>query len=835
MKVPVSWLREYAHIDETYSVDQIAEALVGVGLELDAIERGAVGISGPVVVGRVLDFVDEPQKNGKVIRWCTVDVGAELNPEGAAGRGIICGASNFAMGDLVVAALPGAELPGGFAITSRKTYGHISDGMLCAVDELNLGTDHSGIIILPSSIDGRAVAPGDDALTVLGARENVLDLGVTPDMGYCLSIRGVAREAVQALGGTFVDPISLSEVPLANSGYPVVISVPECQRFVALSIDNIDANAVSPAWMVRRLQQAGMRSISLAVDVTNYVMLETGQPLHAYDADKLSGTVVVRKASQGEVLVTLDGIERILDTEDLVIADDAGVIGLAGIMGGARTEVGSDTSRIILEAANFDAVTVARASRRYQLATEASRRFERSVDPAAPYGTARRAAQLLSQYGGGTVLEDRTVIGNVPEVQTLTFPISLPSRILGREISRETVIDTLTRAGSRVTAMGDSLTVQAPSWRPDLREPIDFVEEIGRKTGLDLIEPRLPRPIAGRGLTLEQRRRRELASAMANAGLVEVVTLPFISDDQLDRMGIVAEDLRRRLVRIANPLSAEFPAVRTTLLAGLIDAALRNASRSQDDVALFEIGRVFFHTDKSVVLPAPAPGVEERPSDEVIESFERSLPDQPRYLGGLVAGEWRAKDWRGSAQLSGWEQAFAMADIAAAVYGVTLERRSTVMAPWHPGRCAELRYNDVVIGHAGELNPHICKVSGLKPRTAVFELNLDLMLSVAPGAGRIGAISSYPVVKEDVALIVDESVTVAEVTQALREGAGDLLESLALFDLYTGEQVDAGKKSLAFALRFRAKDRTLTQAEATSARESAIALAVARVGAVQRA
>lgn len=834
MKAPVTWIREHAALPEGTTTQKLADALESVGLELEAVERGAAELAGPIVVGRVLSFDVEPQKNGKNIRWCCVDVGPEHNPDGEPGRGIICGAQNFAVGDLVVAALPGAVLPGPYEISSRKTYGHVSDGMLCAVDELGLGTDHDGIVILPTTAGGHSVEPGADALEILGAREDVLDLGVTPDMGYCQSIRGLAREAAQALGGDFTDPIPPVVPQPSHAGHPVRLEAAECPYFVALTIEGFDPAAPSPEWMQRRLRQAGMRSISLAVDVTNYVMLETGQPLHAYDADRLHGTIVVRKAAPGERLTTLDGVDRALDCEDLVIADGSGAIGLAGLMGGATTEVTDTTTRLVLEAAYFDAATIARASRRHQLTSEASRRFERGADPVAPYAAAHRAAELLLAHGGGRLLEAETVAGEPPLRDFIVFDPMLPSRVLGRDIPAAHVMETLARAGSGVTDEGRTLVVTPPTWRPDLREPIDLVEEVGRKTGLDAIPARLPRPVGGHGLTVAQQRRRELGRALAAVGLVEVTTLPFVADAQLDALQVAADDPRRSLVRIANPLSEEFPAVRSTLLPGLLEAVARNASRSQDDVALFEIGRVFRHTDESATLPAPDPGIDGRPADEVLAEFERSLPAQPRHVGAVVAGAWRAKDWRGPAQPSGWEHAFALADQAAAVYGVRLQRRAANLAPWHPGRCAELVAGGAVVGVAGELHPHVCRDLSLPPRAAGFELDLEALLATAPGPGRIGMLSRHPVVKEDVALIVDQSVTAAQLESALREGAGELLESVALFDVYTGPQVGQGRRSYAFALRFRADDRTLKQDEVTQARTAAVARAVELHGAEQR-
>lgn len=828
MRVPLSWLAEFVTLPETTTADDVAKALTFAGLEVETIDRFGDDVSGPVVVGRVLEFVDEPQKNGKIIRWCRVDVG-DHNPAGEAGRGIVCGAHNFEAGDHVVVALPGAVLAGGFEISSRKTYGHLSDGMICAADELGIGEDHTGIIVLPAT-DDASLVPGEPVDGLLGLHEAVLDIALTPDLGYCQSIRGVAREAGQALGATFTDPVVLPVPEPISAGHPVRIDSDLCSVFVALGVDGVDPAAPSPAWMVRRLEQCGMRSISLAVDVTNYVMLELGQPLHAYDAEKLAGPIVVRTARAEERLVTLDDAERALEPGDLLICDDSGPIGLAGVMGGLSTEVTDTTRSLIIEAAAFDPITVARTSRRLNLTSEASRRFERGSDPGATYAAAHRVVQLLCEHGGGVASPLETVAGTVPVPPSTTIDASLPARVLGADVSREETIDALSAGKIEVTALGEALTLTPPTWRPDLRDPNDYAEEVGRKVGLDRIQPRLPVPPAGGGRTREQRLRRELSRALADAGLVEVLTMPFVADRQLDALGLDIDDERRRVVALVNPLSDEQPFVRTTLLPGLADAVVRNASRSATDVAVFEIGRVFRQTPDSATTIAPLPGVDARPSEEELATIARSLPDQPRFVAGLLTGMWRA------GEAATWRQAIALAQAVGRVYGVELERRAASVAPFHPGRCAELSVDGVVVGYAGELHPRTCEALDLAPRTVGFELALDPLLGVDRPRGESAVVvSPHPVTKEDVALIVDGDVPVAAVERALRDGAGPLLEQVTLFDIYTGEQAGDGRKSLAFSLRFRAPDRTLKQEEASAAKDAAVAVAAERLGAVQRA
>ncbi|MCA0253811.1 MAG: phenylalanine--tRNA ligase subunit beta [Actinobacteria bacterium] len=833
MRAPLGWLREWTALPESMTGRELAEVLIRAGLEVETVDEAGAEITGPVVVGRVLKSVDEPQKNGKTIRWVQVDVGLQHNephpdyPQGC--RSVVCGAHNFAAGDLVVVSLPGSVLAGGFAISARKTYGHVSDGMICAEDELGIGHDHTGIIVLPADA---GLAPGDDPSGILLLRDDILDIDVSPDIGYCLSIRGLARESAQNLGLAFTDVVDRATPASKADGYPVVLDDPACPLFVALTVTGIDPARPTPRWMARRLTMAGMRSISLAVDITNYVMLETGQPLHAYDATKLAGPIRVRKATGGEQIVTLDDVTRTLHADDLLITDDSGPIGIAGVMGGATTEIDAATTDIVLEAAHFDSSSIGWTLRRHNLPSEASKRFHRGVDPDAAYAAAHRAARLLVELAGGTLSAAETVAGAVPAMPTQAIPAGLPARILGTPVSAEQVAEILRASGVVVEVSGDAFRLLPPTWRPDLRDPYDYVEEVGRKLGFDTLPAPVPRAPVGRGYTPEQRARRAINAAAVAAGFVEVLSFPFSSAEDLDRMGVAADDRRRALVRLHNPLAETQPDLRTTMLPGLFAAIARNTSRGNDDLALFEVGRVFFAGDGTA---APIPGVAGRPSADELAAIEAALPTQPRHFGAVLTGYWRRPGWQGAGIPAGWEQAFALADIVAGAVGATLERSSSDRAPWHPGRCAALTVAGEVIGHAGELHPTVCRDFGLPARTAAVELDLDALIRLAPARGSITAVSSHPVAKEDVALVVADDVPVAQVKQALSEGAGDLLESLALFDIYTGSQVPAGHRSLAFALRFRAPDRTLTDAETAAARGAAVARAAAATGAELRA
>lgn len=832
MRVPLSWLREYVDLPADVTAADLAARLTDLGLKLEALESPGADIEGPLVVGRVLAFDDEPQKNGKVIRWCRVDVGAEHN-DAEGGRGIVCGAHNFAEGDLVVVSLPGSVLPGPFPISARKTYGHLSDGMICSTRELGTGDDHDGILVLDPRLEPDA-GPGDDAIELLHLRDEVIELEINPDRAYGLSLRGVAREAALAYGVPFRDPAH-REVPAPNDGgYPVRVDAADgCPVFATRTVTGFDPAAPTPRWLARRVQLAGMRPISLAVDVTNYVMLELGQPIHGYDGDRLRGPIVVRRAEPGEKLTTLDDVTRDLDPEDLLITDDRGPIGLAGVMGGQETELSEGTTHIVIEAAHFEPASIFRTARRHKLPSEASKRFERGVDPLLPAYAADRVAELLVTHGGGTVTDGVTYVGRPPAAPEVTLEADLPARVTGIAIDADTTVRHLEDVGCAVAVGGSTLTVAPPSWRPDLTDPYDLVEEVARLVGYDQVPSVLPTAPSGRGLTREQRLRRRVGLSLAGAGYVEILTYPFVGPSDWDALGLAEDDQRRTTVRVANPLSEQEPELRTTLLPGLLRALARNVGRGIDDVALFEHAPVYLPSPDAG--PAPILGVDRRPTDEEWKALEQAVPDQPLHLAVALAGHREPAGWWGKGRAATWADAVEAVRRLARTVGAEVEVRSTTHAPWHPGRCAEILLHGAVVGHAGELHPNVCKAYGVPVRTAVAEVDLDALMAAAPTVVPAPTFSTYPVAKEDVALVVDASLSAATLQATLREGAGPLLESIRLFDVYTGEQIGEGKKSLAFALRFRAPDRTLTDAEVAEAREAAIALAVERHGAVHRA
>ncbi|MFE6177757.1 phenylalanine--tRNA ligase subunit beta [Streptomyces sp. NPDC056464] len=837
MRVPLSWLREYVDLPATETGRDVQAKLISAGLEVESVEQLGDGLKGPLVVGQVLT-IEELTEFKKPIRFCTVDVG-QANGTGEP-QELICGARNFQVGDKVVVVLPGAVLPGGFEIAARKTYGRVSHGMICSTSELGMGDDGThGIIVLPPETE-----VGKDAIELLELVDEVLDIAVTANRGDCLSIRGVARETAIAYGRPLRDP-ALLDVPGPNAfGYPVQVSDPiGCDRFTARTVTGLSPEARSPIWLQRRLQKVGMRPISLAVDITNYVMMELGQPLHAYDRKLVQGTIGVRRAQEGEKLVTLDGTERKLHAEDLVITDERGPIGLAGVMGGANTEIADHedvenaSTDVVIEAAHFDQVAIARTARRHKLSSEASRRFERGVDPAAAAAAAQRTVDLLVLLAGGTAEGGVTEVSTPSGPHTITAPADHPDKVAGVEYGRETVVRRLQEIGCDVYGQ-DELIVTVPSWRPDLVEPNDLAEEVIRLEGYESLPSTLPKLPSGRGLTHRQRLHRRVGRALAGAGYVEAPNYPFVGEQVFDQLGLAADDPARRVVRLVNPLNDEEPALRTSLLPGLLGALRRNDGRGSHDLALFETGLVFHPREEQGAAAGHLP-VDRRPTDEEIAALNAVLPEQPRHVAVVLAGAREQAGWWGGARPAGWADAVEAARVVAREAGAELVVRSGQYGPWHPGRCAALAITvdgaELVIGHAGELHPRVLKALGLPARTCAMELDLDALEQVGNGTPQAPSISTFPVATQDVALVVDKPVPAAEVEAALREGAGELLEGIRLFDVYINdEQLGDGKKSLAYALRFRAGDRTLTVDEASAARDAAVALAGDRTGAVLR-
>ncbi|CAN5447933.1 phenylalanine--tRNA ligase subunit beta [soil metagenome] len=828
MRVPLSWLGEWVDLPEDVSLESVHESLVRVGFEEEDVHLFEV--TGPVVVGQVLSLEPEPQTNGKTINWCQVDVG-EAEP-----RGIVCGAHNFAVGDKVVVTLPGAVLPGPFPIAARKTYGHTSDGMIASVRELGLGDEHDGILRLAAlGLDDAPV--GADAIHLLGLDDAAVEINVTPDRGYAFSIRGVAREYSHSTGAAFRDPALAVEPIEPVEIFPVKIDdaapirgTVGSRAFATRAVRGVDVTRPTPAWMVARLKLAGVRSISLPVDITNYVMFELGQPTHAYDLGKLRGGFVVRRAAAGETLETLDGVVRTLSPEDLLITDGSGPIGLAGVMGGATTEITGATTDILVEAANFDPVSIARSARRHKLPSEASKRFERGVDPTLGPIAAQRVVDLLVEFAGGTADTLGTSYNEYPLPTPIAFSPSRPAAVIGVDYSEAEVHDALVLIGCEVQSSGDGTwSVTPPTWRPDLTDALTLVEEVARIVGYDRIPSVLPIAPPGRGLTRAQSARRRAAATLAAAGATEVLAYPFTSAAAVERFSP-----GQPAVKLANPLDPHNGLLRRSLLPGLIEVARRNLARGMTDLALFEIGTAFLPEPGVVYGTDSIPVGAARPDDATLAKLDTSIPPQHWHVGGLFLGDALAKQPGFAAVPAGLPDALDAVRQLALALAVDITIATGSHPGFHPGRTAELRVGERVVGVAGELLPSVAHELDLPRVVALVELDLDALVRLGAPQASPHPIGTLPAATQDLSLVVPVETPAGEVLAAVVAGAGALLEHARLVDDYRGSGIPDGRKSLTFAMRFRAVDRTLTAAEASEAKLAGAARAAELFGATVR-
>ncbi|WP_431795927.1 phenylalanine--tRNA ligase subunit beta [Microbacterium enclense] len=834
MRVPLSWLREYVDVPADATPEDVLAALVSVGFEEEDVHR--FELSGPIVVGEVTEFTPEPQSNGKTIRWCQVDVGEEHGGI----RGIVCGAGNFFEGDKVVVTLPGAVLPGPFPIAARKTYGHVSDGMIASARELGLGDEHNGILRL---IDLGMDAPvGTDAIALLGLDDVAVEINVTPDRGYALSLRGVAREYSHATGAAFRDPAEREWGDLdPGTGFPITVDdrAPIRGRvgateFVARIVRGVDPTKPTPAWMIARLSLAGIRSLGVLIDITNYVMLELGEPIHGYDLDRLQGGITVRRATTGEKLETLDGKVRTLDPEDLLITDESGPIGLAGVMGGGTTEMTDATRNVLIEAAIFDTVSIARTARRHKLPSEASRRFERGVDPMIPFAAARRVADLMVAYAGGTL--DTSIGGALRaevDIEGIPLPVGFVPGLIGVDYTDDETEGALRLIGCTVERRAEEWIVVPPSWRPDLTDKWTLAEEVARIEGYDRIPSVLPTPPSGRGLTSAQQGRRRVATALAAAGFVETPSFPFTTAEQNDLHGSPSGESLPS-VKLANPLDGLAPFLRRSLVPGLLQVAHRNLSRGIVDLALFETGTVFLPKPGVQYGTVSVPPLAVRPDAATLTALDASIPPQRRHVAVLLTGHRVPKQPGQAAVASDLADAVDAVRVLAGAAGVDVELVQAQRAALHPGRTARVLVAGADVGYVGELLPTVAAAADLPGRVLVAELDLDALLERAQARVVAASLSGFPAATQDVSVVVPAEVAAGDVRAALLEGGAPLLEGVRLVDDYRGPGVADGAKSLTFALRFRAADRTLTAVEATDAKMAGVALAGERFGAAIR-
>ena len=792
MRVSLRWLQEF--VDVYVGVEELAERLSFSGTKVEAIKGPATGIS-DVVVGEVLAVADHPDADNLVL--VNVKVTEDETYE------VVCGARNFAVGDRVPLARVGARLPG-IEVGERKIRGRMSQGMLCSPAELGVSKDHSGILVLPAD-----VPLGEDVVAALGLDDSILELELTPNRPDLMSVVGVAREVSALLG----HELRLPQIPAPRAedvASPVAVEIEDargCPRYVARYIEGVKV-APAPSWMATRLLAAGLRPISNVVDATNYVLVEMGHPLHPFDAARVrEQRIVVRRAMAGERLRTLDGVERPLVPDDLVIADPERPLALAGIMGGADSEVTDATTSVILESAYFDHASIAFTSRRHLLRTEASARFERGADPEAPPRAAARAAHLIADLANGHASGDE-VDAYPQEIarRTIELRAARTSRVLGIDLPAEAQVSYLQAIDLPAERRDGVIRVEVPGFRPDLQREIDLIEEVARLAGLARLPSRLP-PGSKGGLERDQLADRAIRRVLAGAGLDEAWTASFMSPDELDALGLRADHAARSLVRLSNPTTEDRPALRTTLLPGLLRSGARNFAHRASGVALFEIARVF------------APGADR-------------LPDESATLAVVLAGERRRKSWDSSPRT--WDFFSAKGIVEALFTGLRLPTAAfapTRTMPFHPTRGARVSLAGAELGSLGELHPDVCARFDLPEGACVFELALDPLYAALPPRPKVEELPRFPPVYIDVAVVVDEGLAASEVEDAIRRAGAPEVAATRLFDLYVGDQIPSGRKSLAYALEVRAPDRTLTDEEAIRVRDRIAAELEARFGA----
>ena len=768
MRVPLSWLRDFAPLD--HPVDVLVATLNDLGLAVESVERVGEGLDG-VVVAEVLEVGAIP--NADRIRRVVVDAGGQEPVQ------VVCGAWNFAEGDLVPLATVGTVLPGDLAIGARKMKGVDSFGMLCAPDELGLSGDHDGILQLPEGL-----VPGTPFAEAMGITADVVfDLEVNPNRPDAMSVAGVARDLAARLGVPFAIPEP--EVPEsgAGAGATVVLDAPDlCGRFLGAVVGGITVGP-SPAWIAERLTLAGMRPIDNVVDASNYVMLELGTPNHAYDLAQLAGRgLVVRRAEDEEPLVTLDGVERRLTADDLLICDaERRPVGIAGIMGGASSEISATTTEVLLEAAWFLPIAVSRTSRRLKLRTEASARFEKGVDWAVLDTAVARFCELLGAAPSAPVVDER---GALPDARPVPLRIARVNGLLGTELTEAQVVGHLASIGFDSAPAGEGvIDVTIPSWRPDSATEIDLVEEVARIHGYSAVPRTLPASALAGGLTPYQRDRRLVRDLLAGLGASEAWSTTFLSVAAIERAGL---DVGGAVV-VTNPLVADESRLRPSLLPGLLAAIAHNAGRRQLGVQLFEVGKVFARAEPGAQLP-----------------IERELAAVA--LAGRDANE----------AVGAWQ---------VLVEGLLLDDVRLVAEPaagLHPTRSARIEVAGTAVGHLGEVDPDVRVASGIDERVAWLEVDLEVLLALPHGARAYRPVSRFPSSDVDLAFEVPEAVPAGDVARTLREGH-DLVVDVRLFDVYRGEQVAAGARSLAFTVRLQAADRTLRDDDVAAARAALVA------------
>ncbi len=782
MKVPLVWLQEFIDLPST-DVGELSYAFDMLGLTVESVEAIRPEWS-DVLVGKVLEITPHPDADK--IRVCQVDTGSGPTQ-------IICGAWNFEVGAIVPVAAPGAVLPGEFEIGRRNIRGVESNGMICSERELGLGDDHAGILVLDG--DPEIGIPFAD---IIELPDLVFDLEITPNRPDAMSMLGVARDLAAHFGIEHRQPEIAMRTVEGSTKIEVQVDDPVgCRRFTAREITGVTVGP-SPFNIRHRLHKIGVRSISNVVDVTNYVMFELGHPLHAFDADSIAGArLVVKRASVGETLVTLDDEERALDPEDLIIYDDDGPTSMSGTMGGARSEVSETTKRVLMEAASWDPPTIMYMSRRHGLRSEASTRFERGVDPNLVDIANQRASVMVATLAGGEILDGALdVVGTPTTPEVVDLRLSDVERLLGSGFTVDSVSSILRRLGMGVEG-SDPIVVTVPTYRPDVTRAADLIEEVARIHGFDNFEATLPSGPSG-GLTPEQNRQRTLQVALTGAGLHQAVNLPFVSLEDLAQLGSRLGE--SELLTVKNPLREEESKLRPTMLPGLLGAIRYNLSHGAASVGLFEMGKVF----------SSAP-----------DESDPRLPAQPDRVAWALVGDIGTQTLNGSSIEADGDVSLALWHRVARSLGlIDVEVRSSSAPGFHPGRTAEIFISGVSAGHVGELSPRAGRAFEIADRVAVAELDLALLLSpVSPVQVKIPSV--FPFIEFDLSFLVDSSQNISELLAAIRSAGADLIETERVFDEFVSPDL-GDKKAVAIRYRLRASDRTLTNDDAGPIRAAMI-------------
>lgn len=799
MQVSIKWLKDY--IDFTETPEQLADKLTMAGIPVENVVDPGEGLE-KVVTGRIEKL--EPHQNSDHLQICTMNVGLAENII------IVTGAQNVAEGQVVPVAMVGAHLPNGMKISKGKLRGVASNGMLCSAQELKLDLEKlpeeqkTGIFILPSD-----TPVGIPAKDVLGLNDVVLEFELTANRADCFSVFGLVREIAAITGNKPHFPeikVNEDDNTKLNDIFSVEIADPDlCSRFSTRMLKNVKIGP-SPEWMQQRLEGAGIRSINNVVDVTNFVMIELGHPMHAYDYDKITGKkLIARRAIEGEELHTLDDTSRKAKGEMLVIADSEKAAGLAGIMGGFETEITDTTTTVVLESADFYGPCIRRTARACGLSSEASGRFERGVDSETTIKALDRAAQLLQEMGACTVCEGIVdVYPNPKQANYVTFTPEQINNHLGTNIAKDVMLNIITSVGFDVTKdENDEITVKVPSWRNDVTCMADISEEIARLHGFDKIKSTLPNGVSMQGTqSAKQTFIDKVKASLSNQGLYETISFALTNEETFNKLNIPQDSPLRKAVPIMNPLSDEYPLVRTTLLSSIFDNLARNLARKNDDVALFEVGSVFF--------PKALPVTE--------------LPDEVVKIAGAITGRRNAQGWNQANDMVDFYDAKGIIEELLANLCVT---RYTVEAgthyAMHPGKTALFKKGRDVIATVGEVHPAVLSAYGITKPVYIFELDATTVMKYMAKDLKYKALPKYPATSRDLAMLVDVDVNAADIEKAMTKAAGQNLTQITLFDVYTGKQVEEGKKSLAFSLTFQSNDKTLTDAEIDPAIEKIVA------------